>query len=68
MVDELDISMEHWWNDSNKGKLKYSEKPVPVPLSTRKRHFVLQYKALQPKLFPSLPKTAYQKILFTQCR
>jgi hypothetical protein len=27
------VSIEHWWNDTNWGKLTYSETSVPVPLS-----------------------------------
>jgi len=26
------LSREHWWNDSNRGKPKDSEKPVPLPI------------------------------------
>jgi hypothetical protein len=29
----MKMSMEHWWNDIDRGKPKYSEeKPVPMPL------------------------------------
>jgi hypothetical protein len=28
--------MEHWWNDTDSGKPKYSEnKPIPVPLCSQ---------------------------------
>jgi len=26
------MSMEHWWNDTDSGKPKNSEKNIPVPL------------------------------------
>jgi len=26
------MSMEHWWNNTDSGKPKYSEKNIPVPL------------------------------------
>jgi len=26
VADELNISMEHWWNDNDKGEPKYLEK------------------------------------------
>jgi hypothetical protein len=33
VTDERNMSMEHWWNDSNKGETEVlREKRVPLPL------------------------------------
>jgi hypothetical protein len=35
MVHELDMNVEHWWNDSEKRKRQYSEEtPSSLTLST----------------------------------
>jgi hypothetical protein len=28
---KMEMNMEHWWNFADRGKLKYLEKPLPVP-------------------------------------
>jgi len=38
MIYELNLSMEHWWNDNDRGKLKHSEETVPVALFYHKSH------------------------------
>jgi len=35
------MNMEHWWNDSESGKLKYSKKTCPEPLCSPKIPHVL---------------------------